>query len=234
MLLCSYHAFHSPSNASSCVHLSSMVDKGCIPMQSVPTSSGRWGLTPLTWSLQDRFQHIVPALDRAGNLTVGLTLVAIGVLGVREAIQHQKHHAQVSQPVTTEGVLIQGVSPAPRIASQLFQLFSALCCRCIRIPYAVATSRDNACEQQGNTRIHKQSMDNTHMQWPSEPPIWQRPAVCLCYPGSYALICSMPCVLQMLFRNALKGVDGDIASAFLPLVLCMAAILMRCLSSSQH
>ena len=59
--------------------------------------------------LQDRFQHIVPALNQAGTLTVGLTLVAIGVLGVREALQHQRHHASLSQPITTEGVLIQGI-----------------------------------------------------------------------------------------------------------------------------
>ena len=39
---------------------------------------------------------------------MGLTLVAIGVLGVREALEHQKHHASLLQPITTEGTLIQG------------------------------------------------------------------------------------------------------------------------------
>lgn len=52
----------------------------------------------------------MPALNQAGTLTVGFTLVAIGLLGVREALEHQRHHASLSQPITTEGVLIQGIA----------------------------------------------------------------------------------------------------------------------------
>ena len=65
---------------------------------------------PLTLRLgvQDRFQHIVPTLNKLGNTTVGLTLILIGVLGVVESRQHQQEQVEQLQPVTTEGTVIQG------------------------------------------------------------------------------------------------------------------------------
>ncbi len=58
--------------------------------------------------MQDRFQHIVPILNKLGNTTVGLTLILIGVLGIVESRQHQQEQAEQLQPVTTEGTVIQG------------------------------------------------------------------------------------------------------------------------------
>ena len=58
--------------------------------------------------MQDRFQHIVPTLNKLGNLTVGLTLMLIGVLGILESRQHNQEVAQQLQPVTAEGPVIQG------------------------------------------------------------------------------------------------------------------------------
>jgi len=58
--------------------------------------------------VQDRFQHIVPTLNKLGNTTVGLTLILIGVLGIVESRQHQQEQAEQLQPVTTEGTVIQG------------------------------------------------------------------------------------------------------------------------------
>lgn len=58
--------------------------------------------------MQDRFQHIVPTLNKLGNLTVGLTLMLIGVLGILESRQHNQEVAQHLQPVTAEGPVIQG------------------------------------------------------------------------------------------------------------------------------
>ncbi len=65
---------------------------------------------PLTLQLglQDRFQHIVPTLNKLGNTTVGLTLILIGVLGIVESRQHQQEQVEQLQPVTTEGTVIQG------------------------------------------------------------------------------------------------------------------------------
>ena len=58
--------------------------------------------------VQDRFQHIVPTLNKLGNMTVGLTLMLIGVLGILESRQHNQEVAQQLQPVTAEGAVIQG------------------------------------------------------------------------------------------------------------------------------
>ena len=58
--------------------------------------------------LQDRFQHIVPTLNKLGNLTVGLTLMLIGALGVVESRQHNQEVAQQLQPITPEGSVIKG------------------------------------------------------------------------------------------------------------------------------
>ncbi|KAL3134085.1 hypothetical protein ABBQ32_008510 [Trebouxia sp. C0010 RCD-2024] len=63
--------------------------------------------------LKDRFQHIVPTLNKLGNLTVGLTLMLIGVLGILESRQHNQEVAQHLQPVTAEGPVIQGISQKP-------------------------------------------------------------------------------------------------------------------------
>ena len=58
--------------------------------------------------MQDRFQHIVPTLNKLGNLTVGLTLMLIGVLGIVESRQHNQEVAQQLQPITPEGSVIKG------------------------------------------------------------------------------------------------------------------------------
>ena len=58
--------------------------------------------------LQDRFEHVVPILNKLGNTTVGLTLMLIGILGVIESRQHQQETTEQLQPVTAEGVVIQG------------------------------------------------------------------------------------------------------------------------------
>ncbi|DBA75368.1 TPA: hypothetical protein ACH3X1_010635 [Trebouxia sp. C0004] len=60
--------------------------------------------------LKDRFQHIVPTLNKLGNTTVGLTLILIGVLGIIESRQHQQQQAEQLQPATTEGTVIQDIS----------------------------------------------------------------------------------------------------------------------------
>lgn len=43
--------------------------------------------------LKDRFQQLVPALSKWGGTTVGLTLLAIGALGVYESFFEQHHEA---------------------------------------------------------------------------------------------------------------------------------------------
>lgn len=67
-----------------------------------------FGFIALLPFVQDRFQHIVPTLNKLGNLTVGLTLMLIGVLGILESRQHNQEMAQQLQPVTAEGPVIQG------------------------------------------------------------------------------------------------------------------------------
>ena len=74
-------------------------------------------------AVQDRFQHIVPTLNKLGNLTVGLTLVLIGVLGILESRQHNQDVAEQLQPVTAEGPVIQGGSD---LAATLLLLCSAV------------------------------------------------------------------------------------------------------------
>ena len=59
-------------------------------------------------NMQDRFEHVVPILNKLGNTTVGLTLMLIGILGVIESRQHQQETTEQLQPVTAEGVVIQG------------------------------------------------------------------------------------------------------------------------------
>lgn len=66
------------------------------------------GLVMIT--LKDRFQHIVPTLNKLGNTTVGLTLILIGVLGIVESRQHQQEQAEQLHPVTAEGSVIQDIS----------------------------------------------------------------------------------------------------------------------------
>lgn len=75
--------------------------------------------------MQDRFQHIVPTLNKLGNLTVGLTLVLIGVLGILESRQHNQEVAEQLQPVTAEGPVIQGRSD---MAAELASRYSPLFC----------------------------------------------------------------------------------------------------------
>ncbi|KAA6422062.1 MAG: hypothetical protein FRX49_08080 [Trebouxia sp. A1-2] len=60
--------------------------------------------------LKDRFQHIVPTLNKLGNTTVGLTLILIGVLGIVESQQHRQEQVEQLQPVTAEGTVIQDIS----------------------------------------------------------------------------------------------------------------------------
>ncbi len=55
--------------------------------------------------LQDRFQQLVPVLDKCGAATVGLTLLAIGVLGLLEARQQEEGIEQL-QPITASGPTI--------------------------------------------------------------------------------------------------------------------------------
>lgn len=74
--------------------------------------------------LQDRFQHLVPMLNKLGNTTVGLTLMLIGVLGVIESRQHQHEAAEQLQPVTGEGAVIQGILSQQCV---YFTMFDTLC-----------------------------------------------------------------------------------------------------------
>ena len=55
--------------------------------------------------MQDRFQQLVPVLDKCGAATVGLTLLAIGVLGLLEA-RHQEEGIEQLQPLTASGPTI--------------------------------------------------------------------------------------------------------------------------------
>lgn len=55
------------------------------------------------WSLQDRFQQLVPTLNKWGTTTVGFTLIAIGVLGLLEGRQQQQEQLQL---VTPQGSII--------------------------------------------------------------------------------------------------------------------------------
>lgn len=55
--------------------------------------------------LKDRFQQLVPVLDKCGAATVGLTLLAIGVLGLLEARQQEEGIEQL-QPITASGPTI--------------------------------------------------------------------------------------------------------------------------------
>jgi len=78
-----------------------VISPECVPL-SVCQKVYHW------LGVQDRFQHIVPTLNKLGNTTVGLTLILIGVLGIVESRQHQQEQAEQLQPVTTEGTVIQG------------------------------------------------------------------------------------------------------------------------------
>ena len=62
-------------------------------------------LTSVLHGVQDRFQQLVPVLDKCGAATVGLTLLAIGVLGLLEA-RHQEEGIEQLQPVTASGPTI--------------------------------------------------------------------------------------------------------------------------------
>ena len=62
-------------------------------------------LTSVLRGVQDRFQQLVPVLDKCGAATVGLTLLAIGVLGLLEA-RHQEEGIEQLQPVTASGPTI--------------------------------------------------------------------------------------------------------------------------------
>ena len=74
-------------------------------------ASNRLRLNSQTYAVvQDRFQHVVPILNKLGNTTVGLTLMLIGILGVVESRQHQQETTEQLQPVTAEGAVIQGDS----------------------------------------------------------------------------------------------------------------------------
>jgi len=58
-------------------------------------STGQLLLGLLMVILKDRFQQLVPALSKWGGTTVGLTLLAIGALGVYESFfegDHDHHH----------------------------------------------------------------------------------------------------------------------------------------------
>ena len=78
--------------------------------------------------VQDRFQHIVPTLNKLGNLTVGLTLVLIGVLGIVESRQHNQEVAQQLQPITPEGSVIKGEYRRvySALAARIFTLYCSL------------------------------------------------------------------------------------------------------------
>ena len=65
-------------------------------------------LSSITVCLQDRFEHVVPILNKLGNTTVGLTLMLIGVLGIIESRQHQQETTEQLQPVLADGTVIQG------------------------------------------------------------------------------------------------------------------------------
>ena len=52
-------------------------------------STGQLLLGLLMVLLKDRFEHLVPALSRWGGTTVGLTLIAIGLLGLYEVYGEQ-------------------------------------------------------------------------------------------------------------------------------------------------
>lgn len=55
-------------------------------------STGQLLLGLLMVILKDRFQQLVPALSKWGGTTVGLTLLAIGALGVYESFFEGEHH----------------------------------------------------------------------------------------------------------------------------------------------
>jgi hypothetical protein len=55
-------------------------------------STGQLMLGLLMVILKDRFQQLVPALSKWGGTTVGLTLLAIGALGVWESFFDHHHH----------------------------------------------------------------------------------------------------------------------------------------------
>lgn len=66
-------------------------------------STGQLILGLLMVLLKDRFQALVPALSKWGGTTVGLTLLAIGALGVYESFFEQETHEQAVQTVSLEG-----------------------------------------------------------------------------------------------------------------------------------
>lgn len=63
-------------------------------------STGQLMLGLLMVILKDRFQQLVPALSKWGGTTVGLTLLAIGALGVYESFFEGDHHHEHGAPHT--------------------------------------------------------------------------------------------------------------------------------------
>ncbi|KAI3431755.1 hypothetical protein D9Q98_004797 [Chlorella vulgaris] len=68
-------------------------------------STGQLILGLLMVVLKDRFQQLVPALDKWGGATVGLTLLAIGTMGMYETYfeQHAEEEAPAEQEATSDG-----------------------------------------------------------------------------------------------------------------------------------
>lgn len=66
-------------------------------------STGQLLLGLLMVILKDRFQQLVPALSKWGGTTVGLTLLAIGALGVYESFFEGEHHHDHEAPLDEGG-----------------------------------------------------------------------------------------------------------------------------------
>eukprot|EP00889_Picochlorum_renovo_P007355 jgi/Picre1/34385/NNA_001855.t1 len=66
-------------------------------------STGQLMLGLLMVVLKDRFQQLVPALSKWGGTTVGLTLLAIGVLGVYESFFEGEHDHAHENELADEG-----------------------------------------------------------------------------------------------------------------------------------
>ena len=70
--------------------------------------------------LKDRFTALVPALSKWGGTTVGLTLLAIGVMGIYESFFEQQPHEEAARDGASSVPSTSSSSPTVSSASDAF------------------------------------------------------------------------------------------------------------------
>lgn len=101
-------------------------------------STGQLILGLLMVVLKDRFTALVPALSKWGGTTVGLTLLAIGALGVYEAFF--EHHDEAAEPADADAVsAVQSPAQAFSAGVEVHSSGGALAMRQDKRGFGIAT-----------------------------------------------------------------------------------------------